>query len=184
MLKIGISKDNSPGSSSDIKDEARVISDLLGSDKLDLFHIRKPQWSKSLVYELIAGIPEGLHSRLKIHDHFSLLKDFNLGGVHLNSRNPVAPAGAASVSKSLHSIEEVLAHCPACFDYVTLSPVYDSISKPGYRSPFPNDISVLRPVIEGKKVVALGGVTEDKFDELEKAGFIGAAMIGALDRLM
>ena len=66
-------------------------------------------------------------------------------------------------------------------DYVTLSPVYPSISKPGYES----QVNLIAEVRAADKtalppLIALGGVTFEKLDELRNAGFAGAAMLGAL----
>lgn len=164
----------------EISFEGGRVTALLQQEKVDIVHLRKPAWSKAEMEALINAIPSDLHSRLKLHDHFSLLNRYDLGGVHLNSRNPVPPANAKSVSKSLHSIEELVETCGTCYDYVTLSPIFDSISKPGYRSPFPQDLSLLTPLLTGKNVVALGGVTPDKLPLLESVGFHGGAMMGAL----
>ena len=62
------------------------------------------------------------------------------------------------------------------YDYVTLSPIFDSISKQGYKSAF--KLMELKNKIKGKKVVALGGVTPDKFSYLKSIGFKGAALLG------
>ncbi len=74
----------------------------------------------------------------------------------------------------MHSIEQL--DQSENFDYVTLSPIFDSISKPGYKSAF--NLENISRYIRGKKVVALGGVTPDKFPALRDAGFFGAAMLG------
>lgn len=181
MLKIGITEPGNlyPGIA-EIANEALRITSKLEDGVVDLIHLRKPEWSKDELASLIEQIPTELHSRLKLHDHFSLLNRFDLGGVHLNSRNPVPPANARSVSRSLHSVQELAETCGTCYDYVTLSPIFDSISKSGYESKFPADLSLLSPLLRGKNVVALGGVTPERFAELEKAGFYGAAMLGAL----
>lgn len=160
--------------------EADSIASLLDSGTVNLMHLRKPDWHISELRNLISLVPERLHSRLKIHDHFQLLREFNLGGVHLNSRNPEAPASARASSKSIHSLDELMACKPQCYDYVTLSPIFDSISKPGYNSPFPKDLLLLRPFLEGRTVIALGGVTEERIPLLKEAGFAGCAMLGSL----
>ena len=64
------------------------------------------------------------------------------------------------------------------YSYVTLSPIFDSISKMGYVSKFRLD--ELPAALAGKRVVALGGVTPEAFPALREAGFIGAAMLGWL----
>lgn len=158
----------------EIKDEPERISNLLLSGEVELVHIRKPRWDKAKISRLIAEIPPHFHPRLKLHDHFELLKDFNLGGIHLNSRNPMPYPGAASVSISFHSIEQL--DDAGHYDYVTLSPVFDSISKTGYTAAF--GFGSLSRHIMGKNVVALGGVTPDKFPFLKEIGFYGAAMLG------
>lgn len=181
FLKIGITLPGSGNPTADeISCEGKLIKCFLAQKKIDIVHIRKPDWSREETEVLINSISSDLHTRIKLHDHFSLLNRFDLGGVHLNSRNPVPPSNARSVSKSLHSIAELMATCGTCYDYVTLSPIYDSISKPGYNSPFPEDLSSLTPFIVGKNVVALGGVTPERLPFLESIGFYGAAMMGAL----
>lgn len=153
--------------------EAARISALLDSG-VDYVHIRKPDWSLREVKNLIEDIPYGLRKRLRLHGHFELLSEMNLAGVHLNSRNPVAPANARSVSISYHSVEELVESDR--FEYVTLSPVFDSISKENYQSKF--DLDSLSENIVGKKVVALGGVTPEVLFSLKEKGFYGGALLG------
>lgn len=160
----------SPG---DVDEEPDKIMCLLESG-VDFIHIRKPSWPIEKTGELISGIPGRLRHRLSLHDHFSLAADLSLGGVHLNSRNMVAPPGMNRVSRSCHSVEEIL-KSENC-DYVTLSPIFDSISKAGYRQAY--DLENIEHHIKGKHVVALGGVTPDTFPMLKEKGFFGAALLG------
>lgn len=159
--------------------EAERIVRLLDTD-IDLVHIRKPGAARDDMSRLIQAIPALYHPRLRIHDHFDLLNEFALGGVHLNSRNPEAPADCPSVTRSCHSLQELTMPLPdgSMPQYQTLSPIFDSISKPGYASRF-NPME-LTPIIKGMNVVALGGVTPDKLPLLRQAGFRGAAMLGCL----
>ncbi|MCH5237705.1 MAG: thiamine phosphate synthase [Muribaculaceae bacterium] len=155
-------------------DEAGRIENILGNGEADLVHIRKPLWNKEKTSELLKAISEKFHHRLKLHDHFELLEIFNLGGVHLNSRNQYAPLGVSSVSKSIHSLKEIEEWKD--YDYMTLSPIFDSISKQGYKSSF--DLTELKSLIEGKNLIALGGVSPNKFNLLKYYGFKGAALLG------
>lgn len=161
-----------PGS---VADEARWIERLLTSGAADIVHLRKPDWTIHEMRTLIDAIPASLHPQLRLHDFFALTEEFtSLGGVHLNSRNPIAPPGVASVSKSAHSIAELAD--ASWFDYVTLSPVFDSISKQGYKSAFqPEELN--RSDLPDN-VVALGGVTPAHFATLAAQGFAGAALLG------
>ncbi|MDE6532155.1 MAG: thiamine phosphate synthase [Muribaculaceae bacterium] len=155
-------------------DEAERIMELLDSGEADFVHIRKPQWGASEISELLEGIPVSYHERIKLHDHFELIESSHIGGVHLNSRNPIPPTSAKSVSCSFHSIEQLAS--ATHYDYVTLSPIFDSISKHGYKSAF--SLEELKDKVKGKNVVALGGVTPEKLPEIAAAGFFGAAMLG------
>lgn len=141
---------------------------------IDYVHIRKPSWSNEDMKNLIDNIPSELHSRLRLHDHFELFDKYRLGGAHLNNRQPTAPKGVNSISKSCHKLEELLD--VSSYEYVTLSPIFDSISKCGYKSSFTEEY--LKCGISGKNVIALGGVTPYKFKILKEIGFIGAALLG------
>lgn len=159
--------------------EAEQIVRLLRSS-VDLVHIRKPEASLSEVETLIGQIPREYHSRLVLHDHYSLAVKYHLHGVHLNSRNPLPPEGwKGSVSRSCHSLQEVKAWKDRC-DYVSLSPVFDSISKQGYRAAF-TAVQLAQAYAEGvidRRVMALGGVTFSRLDEVLGMGFGGAMILG------
>lgn len=155
-------------------EEADRINRILSSQEADYVHIRKPRWTARQTESLIKNINKDFHLRLKLHDHFEILKDYGIGGVHLNSRNPVNPYRNILVSKSAHSIIEIQDNLS--FEYVTLSPIFDSISKPGYTGKF--DFEELRNVLTDKtNIIALGGITPSKFKLLKELGFKGAAML-------
>lgn len=159
-----------------IKHEASSITEILASGAADIVHIRKPEWDRAEVERLLQAIPCRLHPQLRLHDHFCLLDSYpEIGGVHINSRNPVPPRNAKCVSASCHSIDE-LEKMASCYDYVTLSPVFDSISKSGYSGRFAD--RAVSEHLRGKNVIALGGVTAAHFFYLKDMGFRGAAMLG------
>lgn len=165
--------------------EARKIEAFLRGG-VDYVHVRKPD-SDDAVVALVKSVSPGLRRKLIIHSAFGQAVCLGVGGIHLNSRNPEAremPRGMR-VGKSCHSLEEIDTIATlGCYDYVTLSPIYDSISKPGYRSRFDLKDERLRKSLElscgkGVKVYALGGVTPDRCFELREAGFSGACLMGA-----
>ena len=161
----------------EVKDEAKRIDSLISSGKVNYVHLRKPSWDIYQMKSLIQKIPSSLHSKLKIHDNFSLLDEFDLGGIHLNFRNPSPHPKAKKISRSLHSIKELIdLHPDLAYEYVTLSPIFDSISKEGYKSGF--DLDKISGILPGKNVIALGGVSPDKIPLLKEKGFYGAAMLG------
>lgn len=159
--------------------EAEQIVQLLHSS-VDLIHIRKPESKAEELERLIMSIPSEYYPRLVLHDHHELAMKYHLHGVHLNGRNPQPPMGwEGSVSKSCHSLEEVKEWKEKC-DYVSLSPIFDSISKQGYHAAFSStEIEEARRVgIIDKKVLALGGVTFNKIDDVLRMGFGGGMILG------
>lgn len=145
-------------------------------------HLRKPEASRSQTAGWLEQIEAQYRPRIVLHDHHDLAPLYHLGGIHLNSRNPVAPTPLAeglTLSRSCHTIEEVKALAPD-YDYVLLSPVFDSISKPGYRAAFtPEELESIRPLLS-RNVYALGGITPRRLPEVERLGFHGAAMMGGV----
>lgn len=168
--------------SEEIQDgEADRIADLLDSGLWDIAHIRHPQATLRDMRNLIESIPQRLHRRLRIHGHFCLASEFNLGGLHLNRRCPALPAFYDGPhSRSCHSITEVLdsADC----DYVMLSPIFDSISKQGYNAAFTDRDLMKLNDIECPRVIALGGVTPERLSRLSEYKFSGYAVKGAIDK--
>ena len=161
--------------------EGEKIAQLLQSGRADLVHIRKPRASQSEVEQLLFSIPTELYSRLVLHDHHSLAIKYGLRGVHLNSRNPEPPAGwNGAVSISCHTLSELSECRRKPYAYMSLSPVFDSISKRGYRSAFSaDDIAAARKVgLIDERVMALGGITFDKINEIKEMGFGGAMILG------
>lgn len=156
--------------------EAQAIASLLGSGEYWRVHLRKPGATAGQMEALLRAIPAQYYPQLSLHDHLDLAVRYTLGGVHLNSRNPEAPAGwSGMVSRSLHSLDQLPGiDC----DYAFLSPIYPSISKPGYCGNF--DFDALRAALKsaGKPIFALGGITPERFDEVKSLGFSGVAMLG------
>ena len=165
-----------------LPDEAAMLAALLehGADRI---HLRKPGCTAGELAALIERLPAKYYPRISLHDHFGLQARYGIGGIHLNSRNPAPPAdfSPGSVSASCHSLAEV-ARRESGLNYVTLSPVFDSISKQGYRAAFPAEElerAAAAGVIDGR-VVALGGVSLGNIPRLREWHFGGAAMLGGV----
>lgn len=153
---------------------------------LQRLHLRKPESHRSHYRELLQAIPACYHERIVLHDHFSLAEEFAVGGVHLNRRNPEPPVFASflptfTVSKSCHSIDE-LRECKATgkYDYLSLSPIFDSISKEGHHARFTHK-ELLAAKAEGvidERVMALGGICSDNIADALGYGFGGVMVLG------
>jgi len=157
---------------------ASVVALLEGG--IDRVHVRHPRATDDDVAALLDDIPCDCRCRLSLHGHRSLLGRYPGVGVHLNAAHPEVPEEWRGVlTRSCHSIPEVLDAAVERMDYVFLSPVYDSITKSGYlASQGAINNCELQIACRAIPVVALSGVTPDKFDELRSSGFKGGAMLG------
>ena len=156
---------------------------------LEIFHLRKPGFSLEQVREYLGGIPEAYHGRIILHHHHRLMEDFGLMGIHFTESLRIEKSGQIPkirkqhpriyLSAAFHSFSDINAWGPF-FDYVFLSPIFDSISKKNYKAAFdPAELEVFlksTPV----KVMALGGVDEENIKAVRNLGFAGAAVLGAV----
>ena len=164
-----------------IDQEDAIIRHLLANG-IDIVHLRKPDADIDYCRDLLRRLTNSERMRIVVHDYHALYDEFALRGIHLNrtlSSYPLHYHGTSS--RSCHSFEEVVIYKDEC-DYLFLSPIFDSISKRGYRSKFNHDdlLKASNSGIIDDKVIALGGVTPDKIDYLKSLNFGGVAMMGAL----
>lgn len=109
-------------------------------------------------------------------------------GVHLPSGAGSAAIAAARgrlpdglIGLSAHTVEEVRDAAHAGADYVTLSPIFVSPSKPGY-GPALGPEALTRAARYGIPVLALGGVTVGAIHPCREAGAAGIAVMSGLMR--
>lgn len=103
------------------------------------------------------------------------------GGVHLAAADPMPPTGTTLVAgRSCHDADDVRRACAEGVDYVTVSPIFASPSKPGYGPALGlaglEALAATAPV----PVYALGGVTADSAGACLAAGAAGVAVMGAV----
>ena len=170
-----------------LPDEAAVLNRLLG-EWSGKFHLRKPGVAHDRLRDIIGGIEPRYRGRIVLHDHFGLVREFGLAGVHLNGRNPQPPDfQVGHISRSCHTLKEVDAalndgEMAQKYNYVFLSPIFDSISKTGYGKAFAREeleAAALKGIIN-ERVYALGGVDLHNIQDVARAGFGGVAVLGAL----
>ena len=160
--------------------EAETLSALAAEGAT--VHIRKPGADR----EAVEGLLRELRSsgadmdRFTLHYDEPLARRYGLGGVHLGGEDIRTGAGAGlRRSCSTHGWDEAGRFAASC-DYLFLSPVFDSMSKKGYRGAIdPDDARQWLAGIAGR-VVALGGIGAGNIARVREAGFGGAAVLGAL----
>ena len=133
-------------------------------------------------------LPDGDRARLAdelraaLVDALLVLAGTRLPGpaVHLAAADPVPDPRPALVGRSCHDAAEVAA-ARDC-DWVTVSPVWETASKPGYGPSLGLDgLAALLP--EAPPVYALGGVDDpERAAACRAAGAHGVAVLGAVMR--
>jgi thiamine-phosphate pyrophosphorylase len=187
--------------------EHSAIILLLEQYGVERLHVRKPNFTLQQMRQWLVQIPAHLHCRLRLHDHFDLAGEFAVGGLHLNTRNSLPPKGYNGLlSISCHSFAQI-ANCtanaipvlttPARATAATiptsltqmpvdvfLSPIFNSISKTGYKSDFSVQELTAQmgamSVADKRRIIALGGITPQNIVQVYHLGFGGAAVIGSL----
>jgi thiamine-phosphate pyrophosphorylase len=152
---------------------------------LERLHVRKPEATLAELKDMLTCLPTKYHSRLVLHQHFQLIDEFNLGGLHFKSTMQAAKMDLdcknLNLSKSCHTPLEVLNNFKR-HNYVFLSPIFDSISKKGYPSAFYTDEikSFFQDNPQVKNCIALGGISAKNAQECLDLGFAGCALLGAI----
>ncbi|SFH97227.1 thiamine phosphate synthase [Methylobacterium brachiatum] len=137
----------------------------------------------------VAGRIRAAGAFLTVGGDVALARALGADGVHLGGGtgpDMVASARAALgpdalIGVSAHAPVEVEAAALAGADYVTLSPIYPTASKPGYGPALGPD-GIAAACRAGLPVVALGGITPDRIPECRDAGAAGIAVMGGLMR--
>jgi thiamine-phosphate pyrophosphorylase len=154
---------------------------------LQLYHLRKPGAGLSEMRNYLTSIPKEFHNRTVLHTYFELTGEFEVKGIHLNEENKSIYAQFENqkiISASFHSLEKIKENTLP-YEYVFLSPIFDSISKEGYKSKFDlkslqEELSSLRSQKQTTKIIALGGIDAKNILRVQQAGFSGAALLGAV----
>ncbi|WEK17487.1 MAG: thiamine phosphate synthase [Candidatus Pedobacter colombiensis] len=167
------------------KDEARLINRLFEAG-MSLFHLRKEGFTRQAYAALIAGIDECYHDRIAMHQFHELAGDFPLiKRLHYPEwlrKETIASDLAAimdnyTLSTSIHHLANL--KNLAGFAYTFYGPVFNSISKPGYTGTANTDF-VLPEHSNHTKVIALGGITAEKIEQVKQMDFDGFAVLGAI----
>lgn len=166
-----------------IPNETDIINQMF-QEGLDLLHIRKPWISRNEMIEFIIQIDEPFHSKLVLHTHYDLGKEYHISRFHFRETDreqgkykPFVPENM--ISTSVHDIRTYNT-LDKEWEYAFISPFFPSISKKGYGAD-----STIKEEIQSRnnpdvKLIALGGIDQDNIHEVFGSGADGAALLGAV----
>ncbi len=150
--------------------------------------------------ETLVPMAHDYGAKLLINTHIDIARQTGADGVHLptgiaqpalealppKERDATAGGSASSaggtVGVSAHSLAEARAAEHAGADFVTLSPIFETASKPGYGPGL--GLDELARVCEAVEipVYALAGVTPERVEACLEAGAYGVAVMGGVMR--
>jgi hydroxymethylpyrimidine kinase/phosphomethylpyrimidine kinase/thiamine-phosphate diphosphorylase len=169
-------------------EEAKQVITMLSTGK-ELLHIRPGDLDEASFLDYLKAIPSSFYSRIVIHGHYKLAPDLGLRGIHLTEKARNAGIWKkitggdykGTISASFHRLAELTAD-PFPYSYVFLSPVFPSLSKPGYKGVLETDElpGFLKTKSSVIPVFALGGITEQTISTAQKMGFDGAVAYGTI----
>lgn len=174
MLKILISTESGEGDFN--------VLEKTSADEFHAFHIRKPTWSTGQVERYIKLLPTEWQNIAVLHSHFELMNLYPLKGIHLSEYNRESMRNdefsTKVISTSFHTINDLLEDSYT-YEYVFLSPIFDSISKEGYKAKFSDKELIEVNKSTQHQIIALGGITEQLIDKCRSLGFKGIAILGS-----
>lgn len=151
-----------------------------------IFHLRT---SLKNALSFLNKIPKKYHPKIVIHEHLELIEPYEVLGIHLKSEQrkkmsfedlfafcKKMKSQKKTISSAFHHLESLEKFAKIPFDYVFLSPVFDSISKPNYKGKKFDLKNFEKPF----KIVGLGGITLKNKINVLKMNFDDVAILGAI----
>ncbi len=159
---------------------------------LELLHLRKPHFTNTDYQTYVEQIPAIWHQRIVLHGARHLHHQLGVGGIHINSHERLQGMAAtlamgipvSKVSSSYHSWQEIADADTNTFGRLFISPLFNSISKPGYMAATPvtgiaNTLQLLHTRTK-PQIIGLGGIDATNINVLKEYGYNGAAVLGAV----
>jgi len=166
----------------DVTNEINILNRLFEAG-LEYYHLRKPEKNYQQHCDYLNQIDSKNHNKIIVHYFHELINEFNLKGIHFTEqqrKKRIDNPGqyfkdlnmfGKTISASFHELKD-LSECYFEFDYHFLSPVFDSISKQGYKGRF-FDVNHIN-----KYIIGLGGINSENITDAKKLGFKGCAILG------
>lgn len=165
--------------------EANIINQLFEAG-MNIFHLRKPGKSETAISDLLEQIERKYHPKISLHQHHFLAGKNSINRLHFTEQDrsnteteklQQFKKEGFIVSTSVHEVEMIAKLQD--FDYVFLSPVFNSISKPGYTG-FVDASFIVQKSVNAPEVIALGGIDAANIHQLKTMNFDGAAVLGII----
>ena len=169
-----------------IPEEADLINSLF-REGLVCLHIRKPESNPADFRNLLSNINPDFLGRISIHQHHNLAGEFGIKRLHFTEKERKSvsteilenlKSGDFLLSTSIHDLSE-LKILSGHFSYTFFGPVFNSISKVGYKGVLPDNFYI-EPEMKKIPIIGLGGIFSVNLKKIKEMNFDGAAVLGTL----
>lgn len=135
----------------------------------------------------LVKLAAGFGATVTLHGDLAACEAARAAGVHVQAGTSPGQVrdwlgGQALVGASAHGYDEAWQAAADGADYVTLSPIFDSRSKPGYGPALGLDALAEVAAALGIPTLALGGVSPETAADCLRAGAGGVAVMGGIMR--
>ncbi len=163
--------------------EADVLNQMF-DEGMSLFHLRKYENSKTEIIALLDKIKPEHFSKIVIHQYHEMAEELGFKRIHFSETDRLQQTekqlqrlkeGGLVLSTSVHSVD-VYKRLNGVFEYAFLGPVFNSISKVGYKAR-KFDLQEKNPSV---KLIALGGIKASIYKETIAMGFDGVGVLGSI----
>lgn len=167
------------------ENEPAVINQLFAAG-LKLFHVRKPEAGEYELRTLLTAISEEYRSGVVLHQHHHLMGEFGIRRIHFteSQRIKLTESDYRSMentdlvySTSVHS-PEAFQTLNEVFRYAFFGPVFESISKSGYKPEKETNADFAKH--RSTKLIGIGGITQANASSVFGKGFDGVAVCGTI----
>lgn len=168
-----------------LENEPGVINQLFAAG-LNLFHLRKPEAGEKELSDLLTAISEEYRPRVVLHQHHQLAKEFGIRRIHFKEADRMKLTESDYLnmentrlvfSTSVHS-SEAFQTLNGAFSYTFFGPVFESISKPGYKPVKETKANIGKH--RSTKLIGIGGITLANASSVFDKGFDGVAVCGTI----
>ena len=174
-------------------------------EEWDFLHVDKPDYTKEELINFLELIPQ-YHHKIVLHQHFDLIHEFELAGIHLSKKDRLDLSYADELSSacdlrslcvvngylevkgqkpdlvSYHTNDfKEMDHIPFQTDYILLGPIFDYPSNSDLQS-YTNDPDMLHAYLQQSthRIIAMGGVNNERIQTCQEWGFDGYVMSGRI----
>lgn len=159
---------------------------------VSLIQIREPDLEARPLAELTRRIVHGTASRstlVVVNDRIDVALAACAHGVHLRADSVTAARARTMVppgfliGRSVHSVSEALDAEATGADYLIMGAIYPTPGKPDVTAAGPAALTAVCGAVT-VPVLAIGGITIERLDEVARAGAAGVAAIGLFARCL